>query len=370
MKVLGPRTVSGVIRDLVRREEPTLSVYIGLPVAEPLVTAEHDVYLRWRPLQAMAQRLGADRATTGAVVAHLQAQPLQASELALFAADGAVDQVLPIPGGPPFDRVRFGAPADVAPLFAWLAHHPAHVVVVVDRVGADITEAPAGALAGHTTTVIGPDDEIERNAPGGWSQPRYHRRAADSWQHNAAAVAAEAIRAVRRTGAELLLVAGDVRAVQLLHDHLPLGLRQKVTLRHLPGGRSPDGSATHRAAALTQTIREYAVSRATDLVQHFIDARGPSGTAVEGAPATLAALAAGRVATLLVADNDDDRYAWFGPELLAAPDAAAPPVGATARGRLVDVAIRAAVLTDAEVHILSPEMAGEVAEGIGGIGRF
>jgi len=37
---------------------------------------------------------------------------------------------------------------------------------------------------------------------------------------------------------------------------------------------------------------------------------------------------------------------------------------------LVDVAIRAAVLTDARVHVVSSVVAEEIAEGIGALTRF
>jgi hypothetical protein len=371
MNVLGTPLVSGTVRELVRRLDPTLSVYLGLESGEPPVVAERDAQLRWRALAATARRLGADQATADAVGEYLEAQPYQATELALFAADGAVRQVQPIPGGARFDRVRYGAPADVAPLLAWLARHPAYVLVVTDRTGADITQVRAGSATGETVVVEGPDDEIERNAPGGWSQPRYQRRAEDSWQHNASAVATAAVHALRRTGARLLLVAGDVRAVQLLRDHMPLGLRRDITVQHLPGGRSPDGSAGLRAAALQEAIREYVATESARAVMHFIDARGPSGMALEGVAATLPALAAGRLSSLLVADDpDDERLAWFGPDLPAAADAAVPPFGAERQGRLVDVAIRAAVLTDADVHVLGREDAAEIAEGIGGLTRF
>jgi hypothetical protein len=90
---------------------------------------------------------------------------------------------------------------------------------------------------------------------------------------------------------------------------------------------------------------------------------------VKGIPATLAALAAGRVATLFVADDpDDERTAWFGPDVLCATGRDA--IGGTAsRGRLIDVAVRAALLTDAEVRIVDVA-AGRFIDGIGGLCRF
>lgn len=255
----------------------------------------------------------------------------------------------------------------LAPRLALLQARPPYVLVVTDRTGADVTAVPGGAVAGEVTVVVGPDDEIERNAPGGWSQPRFQRRAEDSWHHNAVAVADQVTRALQKVDAHLLLVAGDVRAVQMLRDSLSTGVRRSASLRHVPGGRQPDGSAEVRAAAVAKAVEAYAAESSAGLLTRFLDVRGPGGAAVEGARATVDALVAGRVGTLLVVDDPaDDRTAWYGEDVLARLDAAPSLVP----GRLVDVAIRAALLTDAGVHIISAVEAEEIAEGIGALTRF
>ncbi|HEU4426679.1 MAG TPA: hypothetical protein VFR67_29450, partial [Pilimelia sp.] len=109
----------------------------------------------------------------------------------------------------------------------------------------------------------------------------------------------------------------------------------------------------------------------TALLDRFTE-RDPAGT-VEGVAATLAALAAGRVATLFVADDpDDDRVAWYGSHLLCAATARDIPDGPDewpASGRLVDIAVRAALLTDADVRVVDVT-AGRFREGIGALCRF
>ena len=97
------------------------------------------------------------------------------------------------------------------------------------------------------------------------------------------------------------------------------------------------------------------------------------GAAVRGDRATLDALAAGRVATLLVVDDPADaRPAWFGDQVLAAssPAAAQAQEHSCRRGRLVDVAIRAALLTRAEVLVLAPGQAPRLPGGIGAVCRY
>ena len=145
----------------------------------------------------------------------------------------------------------------VLPLLSWLQRHPPYVEVLIDRTGAEVINVHGGMSSGTRRHVDGPDDEIERNAPGGWAQPRYQRRAEDSWRHNATAVADVAAAALRQVHARLLLLGGDVRAAQLFGDRI----RERVTnvvVRPVPGGRHPDGSAPARAAAVGAQVAAYA----------------------------------------------------------------------------------------------------------------
>jgi hypothetical protein len=346
--LVAPLTVAAV-RDLVRPVEPTVSVYLGSP----------DLDLRWRAMAARLAAQHADEDTLAAVAERLAG--CGPGEVALFASGGYVRLVQPLPGSPPLDRARFGVPASVIPLLDWYQRHPAYVAVLTDRTGADLTVVPRGAWEGGTYPVPGPDDEIERNAPGGWSQPRYQRRAEDSWRHNAAAVAGATVRAVRDSGAGLVLVGGDVRAEQLLCEYLAPLVRHGVTVHHVTGGRSPDGSASGRALATAAAVRGYADRQTAAMLTALDRHGGRRGTAVHGARATLAALAAGRVRTLFVADRESDERIGA----LAAPRHHG--VGPVVRGRLVDVAVRAALLTDADIRVVEP---GTVHDDIAALCRF
>ncbi len=355
------------LRKLVVPTHPVASVYLCRHRGGDLDDAE-DLHLRLHGLLTDLGQQGADEATVDAIRAHVRRLAPEYAEHAVFAAAGAVHFARSLPGAPPRDEARFAAPASVTPVLSWLAGRPAYVVVVIDRAGADITSVRCAGGASHTVAIVGPDDEIERNAPGGWSQPRYQRRAEDSWRHNAGAVLDAALAAARDVDARLMLVAGDVRAVQLLRDQL--GRHQhEVTLHDLPGGRSPDGSADARHSAIAAVIAEEVENQTSRLLLRLRDQAGPVGLATEGAPATVAALAAGRVDTLLVVDEDIPRTAWFGEGALCSLQRPGADV-ADVPGRLADVAVRAALLTDADVWVIPPGHPDAPADGLGALCRY
>jgi hypothetical protein len=359
-------------RSLAIDTQPSLSVYISLQPEDPLADASEDLSLRWRRHAAQLSAQGADDASLGAVWRELKRQPASPSRFAIFASRGSVLFRQTLPGHDGVDVARFGAPAHVLPLLKYLQRHPPYVKVVTDRTGADLTVVPRGAAAAPTTVVVGPDDEIERNAPGGWAQGRYQHRAEDSWQHNAAVVAREVTRALHRVDARLLLIAGDLRADQLLRDRLPAAILPALTIGRLPGGRQPDSSGPIRDAATADLVAEYADAETDDLLDRLDTERGRGGLAVEGVAATLSALAQGRVHTLFVVDDPTDgRVAWFGPDTLCAT--APPEPGSSTSwqeaGRMVDIAVRAALMT-AQVQVVPAERSRALGEGIGALCRY
>jgi release factor family 2 len=355
------------VRDLVRLFAPVGYLYART------VPSDEERDVRWR---ALATALREQRAPESVVAVlgerFVTAEPAPTRLAAFATVDGTVryERRLVSAGQP--DVAGYVAPAPVIPLLAAEQERPPYLVVVIDRAGADLSGSRGGEAPVHTWSVAGPDDEIERNAPGGWSQPRYQRRAEDSWKHNAKRVAAEAAARIAELGAQVLVISGDVRAVQLLSDMLPSD--PGLLIGHLTGSRALDGSQAGRADAVTRVLHDAAFAQTRQLLDRFRAHLDPGGLAVDGAAATLAALASGRVATLLVADPPEDAArAWFGPDVTDIyPNhrAAAASDRPVRRGRLADVAIRAAVLSDAQVRIVPADMACAPADGIGAICRY
>src|SRR5262249_31444641 len=301
------------LRELARPCEPVASVYFDLRV--PVGDAEEVFALRWRALAGRLLDGGADPETVAVLAARIaQAEPAPA-ELVMFAAGGRLEHAEGLAGLAGADTAGVAAPAHLLPMLAWLPPRPPYVLVVTDRTGADVTVCAGGTAPAGVLPVAGPDDEIERNAPGGWAQMRYQHRAEDSWRHNAARVAEVVSRQVVAVRADALVLTGDVRAVQLLTERLPLPAQHGPEIRQLTGSRAPDGSQPARQARLGQVLEEVSAARTAGLLAELAEHGEPGGLAVSGVAGTLGALAQDRVRTLLVVDDPADRRtAWFGAE--------------------------------------------------------
>jgi hypothetical protein len=361
------------VRALVQDPGPWASVYVGLadrdPQGRPVERA-----VRWHSLARTLLDGGAPADVVAAIGAAVQAEPPGAAVLAAFAHESHALSLFRVPFLDEPDTAGVGPLPRVLPLLGWLQDHPSHVVVVTDRTGADLEAVAVGGRS-RRWSVAGPDDEIERNAPGGWAQGRYQHRAEDSWAHNAAAVAEAVATAVRDSDTRLVIAAGDVRAVQLLEENLPDGLRKQIAWRQVAGGRSPDGSQRTRPERVEEAVREFVDGEVGALLGRFAQERAPGGVGVEGVPETFASLARGEVAALLlVPDAMGGRSAWFGPHptRVLPDDRALPPAdwGPAMRASLADVAVRAALGTRGQVWLVPDGLPGSPAEGIGAICRF
>lgn len=357
------------LRDLYYRSGPYASVY-----ADVRPRGDRGFPLRWHALAAELNRQGADAGLVEVVRDRVFAEVPGPGVLAVFAAGDQILLAVTMRGSAQPDLARYGDLPHLLPLLEWLQDHPAYVTAVVDRTGADITLHPGGTAGPVRHTVVGPDDEIERNAPGGWSQGRYQNRAEDSWEHNAVAVVDALVPIIRQHAVPLLVLAGDVRALQYLEKHLPAGVARHLAVRHVSGSRSPDGAESLRAEQVADEVLLTVAEQSASLLAQFDEERRPGGRSVDGVAATLEAFRVSRVWVLFLArDPADPRTAWFGPDPI---DVAAEPEDLERagvrpqRGPLMDVAVRAALLTRAAVRVLRDTGGPEPAEGIGAICRF
>ncbi|HEU4399058.1 MAG TPA: Vms1/Ankzf1 family peptidyl-tRNA hydrolase [Actinomycetota bacterium] len=347
---------------------PFVSVYLA--TEGDVEQAAERVALRWKNLRAGLLRDGVPEATLAAIDPLVEGSHTAGSTLAVIAAADGVLLSSSLPEPPARDAgVRHGALPDVLPLLAAAQAAVPHVAVLTDRTGADLAARVADG-GGRSEHVAGRDSpHIHKPQAGGWSQPRYHHRAEALWESNAGEVADALTRLVDQVRPRFVAAAGDVRALQLLREHAPKRVRELI---QVVGGEY--GSLDAVFAAADKLVAATVEADTEALLERFAEERGDR--AVEGAAATLAALGRGQVGTLLVAGPvlDDQRTAWFGPaptDVAGDRDAlAALGVATPSEGRLVDVAVRAALGTGATVRLVDPGRRDGPRDGLGGLLRF
>jgi hypothetical protein len=248
--------------------------------------------------RAVAEELavaGADRATCAAVQAAAADHTGTGRHgLAVFATGGEV--VLAQPFVPPPPR-SFGTWSDrpcVAPLVGRAHEHVRWLRAVVDRTGGDLVVDGGRTLR----TVSGGGYPIHQAQPGGWSQPRYQRAARTNWERNAKEVAEAIAEAVDETGAEIVVLAGDVRARQLLAEHLPARLDDRVVQTDA-GARGSGADPEPLDEATERAVRERVGQRYAAVLDRYRAGRAHA-LSVAGPVALGTPLEWGQVDTVLL----------------------------------------------------------------------
>jgi hypothetical protein len=372
METAGTTPAAGVaapdLGDLVRAEGPFATIYL---TTEPSIeNAAQLSEQRWQAVRSQLAEEGAPESVLEAVGSLVPDAHLHGEGLAVVAAAGGALHHEHGPRPPARDHGTWAPVPSLVPLLEWRQACPPHVVVLADRRGADLVGfAASGAELRRQAGDV--EYTLPKNSPGGWSQPRYQRRAENSWEHNADDVAKELTALVEQVGARLVVVAGDVRAVQLLRDALP---GEVAGMLHVvDGARSGvnplDDIAEEVAAAVGTVVERDTAAVLGKLAEEL----GQDDRGVEGPARTLEALAAAQVDVLVVRhDPALDRQAWFGPEPtqigLTEDTARALGVDQPVAGPLVDVAVRAALATSATVRIVPGGTAPR--DGLGAILRW
>jgi len=206
------------IRAMSRGTPPFTSVY--LPLDQTAADAAHQRDVGWRHLRDDLVAQGAPDDALDAVGDLVLAERHGATVAVVADADGRT-LVRPLREPLAHPVAVHGPLPHLGPLVAFAQSEPVYVVVLVDRRGADIVTVVDGVTIAADESVDGdPDAPIRKVAPGGWSQRRYQQRAENTWEDNAAAVADEVAEVARRSGAAVVVAAGDDRARALLDEHL------------------------------------------------------------------------------------------------------------------------------------------------------
>ncbi|HEX2848980.1 MAG TPA: Vms1/Ankzf1 family peptidyl-tRNA hydrolase [Acidimicrobiales bacterium] len=349
---------------------PFATVYLSTPAA--VENAAQIAEQPWRAARDELERAGAPAAVADAIGALVPGAHLEGRALAVVADSSGV--LLTRREAEPIDRdvARWAPLPSLGPVLEWQQSRIPHLVVLADRVGADIALfLPDGATG--LSSVGGTDASdplLHRSKPGGWSQRRFQERAENTWEANAAQVADRVATLAELTGARLVVVAGDVHAARFLTEHLPDRLADLVV--EIEGQRAAGVDFDAVADDVVKLVATRVAEDTVELLQKLREELGQNDRAVEGVGSTLDALTAAQVDTLLVHDDpSDEREVWFATEgsSIAGDRATLEGYGAAspAKGRLVDAMIRSTLLTGARVRVVPSTVA---RDGVGALLRF
>jgi hypothetical protein len=222
----------------------------------------------------------------------------------VVSADGSVvlDQALV---DAPLREIAEWAPRpDLTPVLRQLPGRVPHIVVLTDRVGADITYVGATGEVDEVKSVDGDDFHIRKVQVGGWAHLRFQHNAENKWVHNADAVAGQISSMARRLSPRFVLVAGDVRARQILTDRAS-DLWSDLIVSMDEGGRAAGADREPVDRRVAELIAEHEAREDAEALEQ-IEAAGAHGLSVTGTAAVVEALRKGQVETLVVTDDPGD----------------------------------------------------------------
>ena len=218
----------------------------------------------------------------------------------VVAADGTVVLDQALVNAPTRELAEWSPSPDLLPVLRQLPGRVPHIVVLTDRTGADISFM-VGPGQFEEETVQGDTFQIHKFQGGGWAHHRYQHNTENKWIHNAEEVGQHIASMVRRLAPRFVLVAGDVRARQILTDRAA-GSWSDLIVSMDEGGRAAGADREPVDVRMNELIAEHEAREVAEAVEK-IDAAGAHGLAVTGTAAVVEALRKGQVETLVLAQD-------------------------------------------------------------------
>ncbi len=222
----------------------------------------------------------------------------------VVAADGSVVLDQALVDAPLREVAEWSAQPDLTPVLRQLPGKVPHIVALVDRTGADITFVGKPGTSDEEKRIEGDTFRIHKFPGGGWSQHRYQHNVENNWIANADEVASQIASMVRRLGPRFVLVAGDVRARQILTDRAGDAWSDLIVSMD-EGGRAAGADREPVDRRAGELVAEHEAREVADVVEQLQSA-GAHGLAVTGTEPVVEALRKGQVETLVLTDEPGD----------------------------------------------------------------
>jgi hypothetical protein len=289
-------------------------------------------------------------------------------------ADAEVKIALSLPQAPRRPVVDVAPLPHLLPLVEDVSLRVPYVVVVADRTGAEVSAFYDTQTTAEEITVLGRRTHERGPARGSWKHIYHEFPAEQVWMNRIAHdIVTGVAQLAHDVSAELIIGAGDVRVLAAIQEELPTELKPRW--RTVEGGRGNDGSDELLHQRVRDTVSRHVVAKSLDVLEDYAQERGQLKRACEGVADVVAALRKAQVQTLLLTTAaPQDAVLWFGPDATAVAETAAElrdlGVADPAQGPLVDVLIRAAVATGADVQLVPHELDAAPNGGVGALLRY
>jgi hypothetical protein len=287
------------------------------------------------------------QANDGGQIATLRGRAL------VVAADGSVVLDEALADAPREPVAEWSAHPALLPVLRQLAGRVPHVVVVTDRLGADVSVATIPGRPTREEEIEGDGFHARKVKVGGWAHNTYMHTAENQWEENAGRVADRLNDLAAAAGARFVLVAGDVRARQLLTDKAGKDVAD-VLVSMDEGGRAAGADRAPVEQRAAELVAEHEAHDEAEAVEQ-VQAAGAHGLAVTGTAEVVEALRKAQVETLVLAGSDDERLFVGSEPLLIGVDAgdlAALGVDDAEQVPADRALLRAAVGSDAAVVVV------------------
>ncbi len=289
------------LSELTETPGPYATVY--LDASHDSESADRELELRWAGHRTELAEQGADEPTLAALdraVADADPAVGRAGRV-LVAADGRVllDRALAEPPARP--SAAWGPAPDVLPLLLDAPEPMTAVVVRVDKSGGEILLAGEDGFAPEAVDEVRGDRyPLHKTRGGGWKHLKMQHTVENTWRANVAALAERVDTEVRRTGARVLVLAGDGQSRTLLREALAeRSASIAVDVDH-SGGRS-GADDEELAGAVEAAVRDVVDAERQAVLERLDQALGRAdGLAVGGLEPVLEALRVQQVDTLFL----------------------------------------------------------------------
>ncbi len=383
------------LTDVLTAPGPFVTVHVPSESAVEQAADRYD--LLWKNVLRELEDKGVDAATRDAISAARGAHDQGDSRLIVATLPDATVRLAVSLGAPPRREIIDVAPLPhLLPLVDDVTTRVPHVVVLADHTGADVSAYYDADHLAREVTVKGHAPDIRKVPVGGWSHLRYQHRAENGWDANAKEIVDAVLELSQAVDAQLIVATGEERQLVHVQRHLPKHLENSYL--EVPGGRGQDGSDALVRQRVTDAVARHVAVQTLELLEQYAQERGQAKRAVDGVEGVVEALRKAQVQTLLVTTQLSGQAA--GDEGDPAPDgspaASAPSLGSSTlffgpdptaigtrreelaalgvddpqEGPLVDVLIRAALGTAADVQVVPAELDTAPDGGVGAVLRY